>query len=231
MFNVERLLGSLLTNALGQGLTGRASRRSRTGRQAGGLKSVAGNLISQNKAAIGMGLIGLAVGAFEHFAQNQNTQASGNPPSSGGSNPVAPMPQTAGGVPSHPAVHWTPPPLPPNPASEAPRNEEALLLIRAMIAAANADHAVDDVERHAILGKVTASGLGAEEHSLIEQELSNPLDLHTLVGQVKSPEMAEQVYAASVLAVEVNSDAERNYLQRLAAALKLDAATVAKWST
>ena len=48
---------------------------------------------------------------------------------------------------------------------------------------------------------------------------------------MKSPEMAEQVYAASVLAVEVDSDAERNYLQRLAAALKLDGATVAKWQT
>ncbi len=99
-----------------------------------------------------------------------------------------------------------------------------------MIAAANADHAVDDVERHAILEKVTASGLGAEEHSFIEEELANPLDLRALVAQVKSPEMAEQVYAASVLALEVDSDAERNYLQRLASALNLDTATVAKWN-
>jgi uncharacterized membrane protein YebE (DUF533 family) len=228
MFNAERLLGSLLSQALGQGLTGRVSK---SRRHSGGLKSMAGSLISQNKTVIGMGLIGLAVGAFEHFTQNKNPQASGYPPSPGGSSPVAPMPQTAGGVPSHPAVNWTPPPLPPNPASETPRNEEALLLIRAMIAAANADHDVDDAERQAILGKVTASGLGGEERSFIEQELSNPLDLRTLVGQVKSPEMAEQVYAASMLALEVDSDAERNYLQHLAAALKLDAATVAKWQT
>lgn len=228
MFNAERLLGSLLSNALGQGLTGRVSRSSRHG---GGLKSMAGSLINQNKTAIGMGLIGLAVGAFEHFTQNKDPQASGFPPSPVSSNPMAPMSQTAGGVPSHPAVNWTPPPLPPNPASESPRDEESLLLIRAMIAAANADHAVDDVEHHVILGKVTASGLGAGERSFIEQELSNPLDLRTLVAQVKSPEMAEEVYAASVLAVEVDSDAERNYLQRLAAALKLEAATLAKWQT
>ena len=226
MFNAERLLGSLLSNALGQGLTGRVSKSRRHG---GGLKSMAGSLISQNKTAIGMGLLGLAVGAFEHFTQNQNPQASGNPSSSGGLNPVAPMPQTGGGVAPRPAVNWTPPPLPSNPVSEAPRNGEALLLIRAMIAAANADHAVDEVERQAILGKVTASGLGAEERSFIEQELSNPLDLRTLVAQVKSPEIAEQMYAASVLALEVDSDAERNYLQRLASALNLDAATMAKW--
>jgi len=226
MFNAERLLGSLITNALGQGLTGRVSKSRRHG---GGLKSVAGNLISQNKAAIGMGLLGLAVGAFEHFTQNQNPQASTAPPPSGGSNPVAPMPQVGGGGSTSPPVHWTPPPLPSNPEPEQPRNEEPLLLIRAMIAAANADHAVDDVERHAILGKVTASGLGTEERSFIEEELSHPLDLRALVSQVKSPEMAEQVYAASVVAVEVDSDAERNYLQRLATALKLDTATVAKW--
>jgi uncharacterized membrane protein YebE (DUF533 family) len=226
MFNAERLLGSLLSNALGQGLTGRVSKSRRHG---GGLKSMAGSLISQNKTAIGMGLLGLAVGAFEHFTQNQNPQASGNPPSPGGSSPVAPMPQVGGGV-APPAVNWTPPPLPSNPASEAPANADALLLIRAMIAAANADHAVDDVERHAILEKVTASGLGAEERGFVEEELSNPVDLRALVAQVKSPEMAEQVYAASVLALEVDSDAERNYLQRLAAALNLDTATVAKWN-
>ncbi len=227
MFNAERLLGSLLSNALGQGLTGRVSKSRRHG---GGLKSMAGSLISQNKTAIGMGLLGLAVGAFEHFTQNQNPQASATPPRSGGSNPVAPMPQAGGGVPAHPPVNWTPPPLPSNPAPEAASNEDALLLIRAMIAAANADHAVDDVERHAILEKVTASGLGAEERSFIEEELSHPLDLRALVSQVKSPEMAEQVYAASVLALEVDSDAERNYLQRLASALNLDTATVAKWN-
>ena len=228
MFNAERLLGSLITNALGQGLTGRVSRSRRHG---GGLKSMAGSLISQNKAAIGMGLLGLAVGAYEHFAQNQNPQSSGSAPSPGGSSPVAPMPQTGGGGAPRPAVNWTPPPLPSNPKSDAPRNEEALLLIRAMIAAANADHAVDDVERQTILEKITASGLGAEERDFIEQELTKPLDLRSLVAQVKSPELAEQVYAASVLALEVDSDAERNYLHRLASALNLDAATVAKWRT
>ena len=51
MFNAERLLGSLLTNALGQGLTGRVSKSRRHG---GGLKAMAGSLISQNKTAIGM---------------------------------------------------------------------------------------------------------------------------------------------------------------------------------
>ena len=162
MFNAERLLGSLITNALGQGLTGRVSKSRRHG---GGLKSMAGSLISQNKTAIGMGLLGLAVGAYEHFTQNQNPQSSGSPPSPGGSSPVAPMPQTGGGAP-RPAVNWTPPPLPSDPKSDAPRNEEALLLIRAMIAAANADHAVDDVERQTILEKITASGLGAEERRL-----------------------------------------------------------------
>lgn len=226
MFNAERLLGSLLSQALGQGLTGRAQR----GTRRGGMKSMAGNLISQNKAAIGMGLLGLAVGAYEHFSQTRGAQPPASPAPSGGPTPVAPMPQTAGAAPSHPALSWTPPPLPTDSASTTASHEESLLLIRAMIAAANADHAVDDAERAAILEKIAARGLGAEERRFIEQELGHPLDLRALASQVKSPAMAEQVYAASVLALEVDSDAERNYLQRLASALKLDAATVAKWN-
>jgi uncharacterized membrane protein YebE (DUF533 family) len=226
MFNAERLLGSLLRNALGTGLTGRASRTLRSE----GLKTTAGSLLSQNKAAIGMGLLGLAVGAYEHFMQDRNAQPPLQSPSPGSASALAPMPQSTSGISPHPGVPWAPPPLPADPAPEASRNEESLLLIRAMIAAANADHAVDDAERETILAKVSASGLGPEERSFIEQELSNPPDMRSLASQVKSPQMAEQVYTASVLALEVDSDAERNYLQRLASALNLDAGTVAKWS-
>ncbi len=230
MFDAERLLGSLVTSALGQGLTGRRGARGLTG----GLKSAAGSLISQNKAAIGMGLLGVAIGAFEHFTQ-KNPMGSGLPATGsgpGGYTPVAPMPQGSGQQTPHPAVNWTPPPLP-GPSvqrSEVP-NRDAVLLIRAMIAAANADHAIDSLERQRILERVTTAGLGAQELAFVEGELANPLELRGLVEQVKSQELAEQVYAASCLAIEVDSEAERNYLQRLVAGLKLDASVVDKWKS
>ena len=46
-------------------------------------------------------------------------------------------------------------------------------------------------------------------------------------GRRPSPELAVQVYAASLLAIEVDTAAERAYLRDLAARLGLDASAVA----
>ena len=56
--------------------------------------------------------------------------------------------------------------------------------------------------------------------------MRKPSALESLVAVVKSPEVAVAVYAASLLAIEVDTDAERTYLRRLAGALRLDAGTV-----
>ena len=47
-------------------------------------------------------------------------------------------------------------------------------------------------------------------------------------AQASSPELAVQVYAASLLAIEVDTAAERAYLRDLAARLGLDASAVAR---
>lgn len=220
MFNPERLLGSLVNTALSQGLKGAGCLT-----RHGGVRSAAGTFLNQNKAAIGMGLLGIAIGAFEHFTQSSqaSSQSSGNP-----SNAVAPMPQTPG---APPAVNWTPPPLPeqlPQPAaSDVP--QQVILLIRAMIASANADHAIDAQERQKILAKMEQHGLSAEERRFLEEEFAHPLELRSLAEQVKSPELAEQAYVVSLLAIEIDSEAERNYLRRLAKALNLSDAQVARW--
>jgi uncharacterized membrane protein YebE (DUF533 family) len=57
-------------------------------------------------------------------------------------------------------------------------------------------------------------------------EMARPLDLASLVGQVRGPEEAVEVYAASLLAIEVDTAAERDYLARLARSLGLDAGVV-----
>jgi uncharacterized membrane protein YebE (DUF533 family) len=53
-----------------------------------------------------------------------------------------------------------------------------------------------------------------------------PLDLDAFVAEIRSPEVAAQVYAASLLAIEVDTDAERNYLQQLAQRTGLQPASV-----
>jgi uncharacterized membrane protein YebE (DUF533 family) len=44
---------------------------------------------------------------------------------------------------------------------------------------------------------------------------------------VRSPEQAAQVYAAALMAIEVDTEAERAFLARLAAALKIPAGVAA----
>jgi uncharacterized membrane protein YebE (DUF533 family) len=53
-----------------------------------------------------------------------------------------------------------------------------------------------------------------------------PLDLDAFVAEIRSPEVAAQVYAASLLTIEVDTDAERNYLQQLAQRTGLQPASV-----
>ena len=211
MFNPEKLLGGLL-------MGGSRGRR--------GL----GSLISSGAA---LGLAGVAMEAVEHFMDKSKTSASGLPPS--GPPPIQssapPQPPPAPGVttPPPPGATVAQPPLPPSPASIGSDSvdagkavQEAVLLIRAMIAAANADGVIDEEERNRILKKLETADLSDQEHSFIVKELLSPAGLEDIAAQVKSPEMAKMVYTVSLLAIEVDTDAERAYMKTLAQQLSLN---------
>jgi uncharacterized membrane protein YebE (DUF533 family) len=104
----------------------------------------------------------------------------------------------------------------------AMEDQQALLLIRAMIAAANADGEITAEERQRIIGKLDEAGAGPEERQVVERELANPISTDALVREVRDQQTAEQVYLASALAIEPDTEAERSYLQYLAARLKLE---------
>ena len=104
----------------------------------------------------------------------------------------------------------------------AMEDQQALLLIREMIAAANADGEITPDERRHILDTLDEAGAGAEERRIVEQELDRPQPLESLLQSVKDQQTAEQVYLASRMAVNEQSEAERSYLQYLASRLKLD---------
>ena len=104
----------------------------------------------------------------------------------------------------------------------AMEDQRALLLIRAMIAAANADGEITADERQRILAKLDEAGAGPDEKTVVERELASPMSTDALVREVRDPETAEQVYLASALAIEPDTAAERSYLQYLAARLNLD---------
>jgi uncharacterized membrane protein YebE (DUF533 family) len=212
MFNPEKLLGGLLM--------GDSRRRS-------GL----GSLLSSGAA---LGLAGVAMEAVEHFMDKSKTSASKIPPS--GPPPIqtsAPsQPSKAPGASTPPpppdATVAAPPPPPPSAsvgsesvdATEA--GQDAVLLIRAMIAAANADGVIDEEENNRILKKLETVDLSDQEHSFIVKELLSPAGLEDIVSQVKSPEMAKMVYTVSLLAIEVDTEAERAYMKTLAQQLSLN---------
>ena len=88
------------------------------------------------------------------------------------------------------------------PASTADE-DRALLLLRAMIAAAHADGALDEDERRRIMEG--EDGGGAPEAAILADELAHPLDVEELCAIVKSPAAATDVYAASLMAIEVDT--------------------------
>ncbi|MFM2279674.1 MAG: hypothetical protein RLZZ444_1905 [Pseudomonadota bacterium] len=102
----------------------------------------------------------------------------------------------------------------------------AVVLVRAMIAAARADGHIDDAEREAILGKVKLAGLGADAEAFLAAELSNPVDLDAIVGAAVTESQKVELFTASRIAIEPDTRAERGYLDLLAGRLGLADALV-----
>jgi len=126
---------------------------------------------------------------------------------------------TAAPTPPTPA---RPVPPPPAPSQARPSDREALLVVRAMIAAANADHHIDDDERRSILAKFDALGLGDDERRFVHHELEQPITIAALAREVAgNATLSRQVYLASLLATDVDTEAERQYFARLAQALAM----------
>jgi uncharacterized membrane protein YebE (DUF533 family) len=111
-------------------------------------------------------------------------------------------------------------------ATASPEQSRVILLLRAMITAAKADGEVDPEERARIVARVMAAGAGDDVRRFIEEELARPVDLYAITSEVRDAATAAEVYAASLAAIHVDSEAERGYLRSLALRLGLDQATV-----
>ena len=177
------------------------------------------------KAAVGMGFLGVAMAAFEHFAE-QRTQAPGNLPHAGGAGASFPPPAPSSrGVSVPPAPGSVPPPvpgMPPAAPTAAPAQADPVLLIRAMIAAANADGVLDDTERMRIFGQIEGVGLTEEEKDFLSAEFDHPRSLQEIAASVSSPVVAAQIFTVSLLAVDVDTPAEQEYLTALRQTLGLE---------
>lgn len=120
------------------------------------------------------------------------------------------------------------PPVAATPAvPKAAINEHALVLVRAMIAAAMSDGVLDAAERQAIVGRLSALGISAEEQTFLDAEMARPWSPAQFAAATPVPEQRAEIYLASSLAIEADTEAERAYLNYLAATLGLDAQLVA----
>lgn len=100
---------------------------------------------------------------------------------------------------------------------------DALIIVKAMINAAKADGAIDNKELQKIVGKFEENGLTSKEKDFFMTEAAKPLDLRGVVASADGrPDMAAQIYAASLIAIEVNTPLEQQYISDLASELKLD---------
>ncbi len=101
-----------------------------------------------------------------------------------------------------------------------------LTLVRAMIAVARADGRLDAQESQVIFQKISSLGLDSDSQNLLVQEMGHPVDVDAIVNSASSPEIAAEIYIASLIAIDVANTAEKAYLAMLAARLQLPPALV-----
>ncbi|MCR5346351.1 MAG: tellurite resistance TerB family protein [Fretibacterium sp.] len=107
------------------------------------------------------------------------------------------------------------------------READAEIILTAMIDAAKADGQVDTVELNRLTGRIKATGAGQEGLNYLIAQLQAPMSTEKIAAATRGrPELAAQVYSASLMCIEVDTQAERDYLNRLAEAMNLSPAVV-----
>ncbi len=112
----------------------------------------------------------------------------------------------------------------PTPQQQA---NDAEIILTAMIDAAKADGQVDANELNKIMSNLQSSGIGQEGVNYVIKKLQGPMETAKIVAAVRGrPELAAEVYSASLMAIEVDTDAEKKYLDKLAKAMGLNSSVI-----
>lgn len=97
-------------------------------------------------------------------------------------------------------------------------------ILVALIAAAKSDGHIDDRERALIQDEVGKLSQDTGLQTWIADELAQPLDPVRVAASATTPELASEMYLASLLVADEQSFMERAYLDELAKQLKLEPA-------
>jgi uncharacterized membrane protein YebE (DUF533 family) len=119
----------------------------------------------------------------------------------------------------------TPPAESPFGETGHPAQDDAtsLLMVRAMIAAAASDGAIDNAERSRIVGGLEQAGMDVHAAKFLDAEFASPASAKQLAADARTPEVRAQVYTAARLAIDPDNAKEKAFLAGLAAELGLDA--------
>ena len=109
-----------------------------------------------------------------------------------------------------------------SPEEDQELESQAAVVLRGMINAAKADGAIDQAELEKIVGRMKEIGTDDDTQRWVMDELGRPADFDRLVNEIPNEAVAAQVYLASLFAIEVDTEAEINYLRQLAQRTGLD---------
>jgi len=93
---------------------------------------------------------------------------------------------------------------------------DAALVIRAMINAAKSDGSIDQKEQEKVIAKL--GDVTQDEIDFVKREFAAPLDVQAFSRTVPR-DMAQQVYAVSLMAIDLDKNSEAQYLADLAKGL------------
>ena len=99
----------------------------------------------------------------------------------------------------------------------------ARAMLASLIAAAKSDGHLDERERGIVDAELQRLGDDPATRQWLEAEFRKPIDPAGVAALVTTPEMAAEVYLASLIVVDDRTAMERAYLDELARQLKLDA--------
>lgn len=109
----------------------------------------------------------------------------------------------------------------PETAPTAAQEDAARLMLRAMLQAAKSDGKIDAAEKKKLFGEL--GDIDRDEMKFIDDELARPVDVAGLASDVPRGQES-QVYLMSLMAIDLDSKAEAEYLHQLATALSIDRA-------
>lgn len=237
MFDAEKLLGKIVGEVMGSG--SKHSKLSSSLGSGSGLMTMIGLGVGAYEILKQKGQQGTAgpMGQAPPPPGGSAYGASSPPPPPGAGMAPPPPPPMPGTVPTpqpQSPVSWAPPPTP-APAAPAPAaapspgsaalsgNALAVRLIQVMAAAAHADGVMDADEERAVLDKLRGAELTQEEKMFLLGELHQPKSIDVLVAGITDPGVARTMYMLALATIDIDTEAERAWLDTLASRLGISA--------